>query len=150
MEQIGDGMLCKICEMNEIKNPDQDVCFICHLSGREFESYLLSDLRSNLLSRINNIEGVTTAAVLHLGQSMFQLGIMLDSGTLLIPGWGMEIEDNVVVQPGIPTVDGKWVIVKTNPLETPEGWVDQVDVQEELLDDEELIERVEELAAGVV
>lgn len=127
-------MLCPICEKNEVKNEERDCCVICHLTGRQFESFLLAEDRSNVLTKIRALPKVTQASVWHFGAGLFQLGVMLDDGRLVVPGFPIDTgTGEIVVQPGIPRLIDGWGVAITDDRQ--EG----VTMLARAYDDEELV-----------
>lgn len=134
-------MLCPFCDTNPIVE-GQDVCMSCHFTGKEFETYLLNDERSNVLAKIREVPQVASANVWHMGSGAFQLGVMLDDGRIVIPGIAQETQEGMIVIPAVPPMSAKWAVAVTDDQQTGVGII------EGAYDDEELVEVVEKLADG--
>lgn len=142
-------MLCSVCLKNEVAEGEDsiDYCLDCHFSGRRFEMFLLSEERSNVLGRIRAIDQVSTAAVWHVGNGLFNLGIMLKDGRAIIPGVGITVQGQVLVQAAVPPLGVPWGISVIAPSLTDPMLQEQIALQE-TFDDDELVTTIEELSRG--
>lgn len=142
-------MLCAVCRTNKVidNSEDVDYCLDCHFSGKRFEMFLLSEERSNVLGRIRGIEQVSTASVWHIGDGLFNLGIIFKDGRVVVPGVGLRVQGQVIVQPAVPPLDTPWGIAVITPKLDDPDQPEQIALQE-TFDDDELVETVAELARG--
>lgn len=136
---------CIVCGLNDA--PDDVACVFCYFSGRYFEMVLTSDERSNVLSRIRQLEEVEQAEVWHHSEGAFILTVKLRDGRYIIPGIRVPSElleeGQQAVMPAIPPVGMPWgVAVSSDPMENPI----KTTVMSDEVDDDGLVKTIEEIS----